>query len=449
MSMDRKFPHTRLRILYVGRDRDLDLLYSGLSHKEGHQYAAFSSAEEGVDQAGVIAPHIILCDPTMTGMDVQRFVGRIREKECDVFILVTGKDEKAGNPDAMITAGADDYLEGPLTMKRLSAKFNIVGTMKKLRHEGDQSDKKIEEILEQRDKASRELADVREELAGEKEVLQNSMKQIALMVEERAQANRKIEKLEDLMAKTRENIVLMLAEMVESKPQFRRGHAAGVKELSSAIARFLDLGEGEIGDIEKAALLHELGKISIPDELAMKDPLAYSELEQDLLIRHPVKGAAFLEKFPGLERVAQVVKHIHENVDGTGFPDGLKRNRIPMGARIIAVAGAYDNLVSGSSPLSSDRALDVIEKEIGTRYDSRAVNGLRKYVGRKVEGEGGKVVEKRLFEVKPGMVLAAGIFTVSGAMLLPENTVLTEEFIKQIAKYNKIDPLEETVYIKE
>lgn len=395
---------------------------------------------------------MILCDSTLKGMAVPAFVAGIRESGGpggDVFILVTGDGAEAVSPEDILAAGADDFLAESLVGSRLLSTLNMLVRIKKLKNEVGRSDRRVEELQEKQERINRDLADVKEELADEKEVLHNSMKQIALMVEERAQANAKIEKLETLLAKTWDNIVSMLVEMVEAKSQFRRGHAAVVKDISVAIARFLEMSEEETGDVGKAALLHELGMISIPDDLSMKNPLDYSELEKDLLIRHPVKGASFLSKFPGLEMITRMIRHIHETADGTGFPDSLKRKRIPMGSRIIAVANAYDNLVSGSADISRERALDLIEKEVGTLYDSRVVNGLRKYVGRQVNDRSARVVEKRIFEVKPGMVLAAAIFTVSGAKLLPENTVLTEEFIRQIVKYNRIDPLEETVFIKE
>ena len=98
--------------------------------------------------------------------------------------------------------------------------------------------------------------------------------------------------------------------------------------------------------------------------------------------------------------------------------------------------------------IAIDAALAIIESDTGTKYDSKIVNCLRRFVSRHpVKSENG-FIEMRLYEVKPGMRLAAGVYTLKGAKLLPENTILTEKNIDKIAKYNKIDLLEETVFIK-
>ena len=117
-------------------------------------------------------------------------------------------------------------------------------------------------------------------------------------------------------------------------------HSYQVSDFSAGIARELALSEGEVFSITTAALLHDLGKIALPDGLLSKAE-ALSESERTLMHQHPVLGAQILEVSPFLHHLMPAVHHHHENWDGTGYPDGLHGDAIPLGARIIRVAEAY------------------------------------------------------------------------------------------------------------
>ena len=175
----------------------------------------------------------------------------------------------------------------------------------------------------------------------------------------------------------------------------------------------------------------------------------YSQQEKDFLVQHPVQGAMMLAKFSGFKEISKIIKYFHENMDGTGVPEGLQGRNIPLGSRIIRVAGAYDNLVYRGQPIAIENAFEIIEDRIGSRYDSRVVHCLRKYAHKNPVGEAEKTTLRKIIELEPGMTLASGIYTVNGTKLLPMNTVLTEESIHQIAHYNSIEPLQDVVFVKD
>jgi hypothetical protein len=155
-----------------------------------------------------------------------------------------------------------------------------------------------------------------------------------------------------------------------------------------------------------------------------------------------------LAQISGFEEVALIIRHFHEYYDGTGTPDNLEKNDIPIGSRIIALANLVENLVYRQTDLETKKAFEIIEENMGSKYDPTLNNLIHVYVLEHPADEAPPVRELRLLELEPGMELAGGIFTVNGTKLLPIGTVLTEAAIKQVVQYNKLEPVAETVYIK-
>jgi HD-GYP domain-containing protein (c-di-GMP phosphodiesterase class II) len=214
------------------------------------------------------------------------------------------------------------------------------------------------------------------------------------------------------------------------------------------MAKELGLPEETTRNIEIAALLHELGKLSIPDALAMKNPEAYTPEEKNFLSQHPVQGASVLEQFSGFEEVARFIRHTHENYDGTGTPKNLEGYDIPIGSRIIALANLFENLVYRQKDIDIREAFETIEENLGTRFDPSLGPLLHRYAQNLPLDEDVDIREVHLLELEPGMELAGGIFTVGGTKLLPIGSILTEASIRQVVQYNKLEPISATVYIK-
>ena len=143
-------------------------------------------------------------------------------------------------------------------------------------------------------------------------------------------------------AETRElflGTVSALSQAIDAKDGFTRGHADRVSRIAGAIAREMGLGETEIERVELAGLLHDIGKIGVEDRILMK-PVRLDDDERELMRRHPLYGASILEPSAALRPLVTIVLHHHENYDGSGYPEGLAGERIPLGARIIIVADA-------------------------------------------------------------------------------------------------------------
>ena len=126
----------------------------------------------------------------------------------------------------------------------------------------------------------------------------------------------------------------------------------------------------ELATLRRGALLHDVGKIGVPDNVLRK-PTALSEGEWAVMKRHPEFGARIIAGIPFLEDVARIVRHHHERWDGMGYPDGLKGDRIPLGARIFAVGDSFDAMTSDRPyrpGLSKEEALTELERNIGTQF---------------------------------------------------------------------------------
>ncbi len=172
--------------------------------------------------------------------------------------------------------------------------------------------------------------------------------------------------------------VALLAEELELKEGYASEHAGAVAAHALAIAEELGLGERACAAIEVGAALHDLGKLCVRDSVLSKaGPL--TEPEQDVMRLHVPAGARLLASLIALPDVVAIVRWHHERWDGTGYPDGLSRDGIPLGARIVAVADAYRAMVEPrpyreafSAPVARGR----LQECAGTQFDPGCVDAL-------------------------------------------------------------------------
>jgi diguanylate cyclase (GGDEF)-like protein len=173
-----------------------------------------------------------------------------------------------------------------------------------------------------------------------------------------------------------------LARAVDRRDAFTGSHSERVAAVAAAIAEQLRLPQDEVDRIRLAASLHDLGKLAIPEELLQK-PAELTTAEWLVVRRHPQIGHRMLESL-GVGPVADWVLHHHERWDGSGYPDGLAREDIPLGSRIILVASAFDAMMFGRlyrRPLTRDEAFAEIERCSGTQFDPNVVRAFFAAVG--------------------------------------------------------------------
>ncbi len=173
-----------------------------------------------------------------------------------------------------------------------------------------------------------------------------------------------------------EQVVLALASAVDARDAYTSDHSERMATWAEALARAMACGEEEVRDIRRAARLHDIGKIGVPDSILLK-PGGLTEGEWAVMRRHPVIGSEILMVMQGMRGVAKLVRHHQERWDGTGYPDGLTGEEIPLGARILAVVDAYSAIIDDRPyrrARTHDEAIAELQRCAGSHFDPRVVD---------------------------------------------------------------------------
>jgi putative two-component system response regulator len=142
-----------------------------------------------------------------------------------------------------------------------------------------------------------------------------------------------------------ESVMLMLSEIIESRNAYTEGHCQRLADYAVALGRAVGLDEHELAILEYGGFLHDIGKIAVPDAVLLK-PDRLTADEYDVLKQHTVIGDRLCKGLHSLDRVRTIVRHHHERLDGSGYPDGLRGDAIPLIAQIIGIVDVYDALTT-------------------------------------------------------------------------------------------------------
>jgi len=184
-----------------------------------------------------------------------------------------------------------------------------------------------------------------------------------------------IKQLEQALRQTEAGAVCALTLLLDLKDLKTGMHATRLAEWAVRVGEELGLGEEELRDIEYASMLHDVGKVGVPDEILFK-PGRLTDDEFEQIKKHPEYGWAILRAVPGLESVSLVVLHHHERMDGKGYPAGLEGDQIPLGSRIVCVVDAFDAMLSSRSyrkGLGIDEALRRLRESSPDQFDPQIV----------------------------------------------------------------------------
>jgi len=195
-------------------------------------------------------------------------------------------------------------------------------------------------------------------------------------------ADRKLElrvkELEGQARDMRSALVCSFNQLLDLRDLNTGVHSTRLAEWGLRVARDLGVPESNMLDVEMGALLHDIGKIGVPDGVLNK-PGRLTPEEFELVKRHPEYGWTVIRKLPGFEKTSLYVLHHHENVDGTGYPAQLKGSEIPVGSRIVSVIDAFDAMVS-SRPyrkgLPLEECIRRLHESSGTQFDATVVKSF-------------------------------------------------------------------------
>ena len=184
-----------------------------------------------------------------------------------------------------------------------------------------------------------------------------------------------VKEIEERLVALRTSLICAFNQLLDLKDLNTGVHSTRLAEWALHVGGELGLSESDQADLEVAALLHDIGKVGIPDAILNKPGKVSSE-EYELMKKHPEYGWAVLRQVPGMERASLLILHHHESFDGSGYPGGLSGEEIPMGSRIVSVIDAFDAMVS-SRPYRTGLPFEEAERRLlearGTQFDTDVV----------------------------------------------------------------------------
>ncbi len=199
------------------------------------------------------------------------------------------------------------------------------------------------------------------------------------------------------LQKTYFETIVALGNTIEAKDKYTRGHTERVSKLALGTGKELGLSLEQMKNLRSAAELHDIGKIAIQGLLIRKKG-GLSDEEYEIIKQHPTKGVEILEPIEFLSPVLPIIKYHHERYDGSGYPEGLKVDNIPIGARILNLADAFDAMTTQrpyNKPLTVRQALVEIKKEAGKSFDPDVVDAFLRFMAKNThtveEKKGAKV----------------------------------------------------------
>ena len=317
-----------------------------LKQQQFEVYAA-ASGDEALQQLKLHKIALMLSDIRMPGTSGVDLVPQALEIDPELAILMLTAVNDATSAALCMQRGAMDYLTKPIELADLG--------------------RAVQRALKRR------------EMLLENRHLNQWLKEE--VTTRTAELQRERHRLERVSTATLEALVNAL----EAKDPYLRGHSARVADLSAAIAAELSLAEEEVDRIRMAGRLHDLGKIGTREAVTNKEgPLTPEEFEH--VKQHVIIGAQILAPLVHLGDVVSMVRTHHERWDGTGYPDGLRGEEIPLGGRVIAASEVYDALTTArpyQDKVTPEDAVERMSNLGGTVLDPAILDALRRIVGRR------------------------------------------------------------------
>jgi response regulator RpfG family c-di-GMP phosphodiesterase len=326
-----------LRVLIVDDEAPIRRLLQTWVEAEGAAALQASTSEEALGLAAGAPTAVALCDIRLPGKDGLWLAERFRVDHPETAVVMTTGVNEFDSAVNSMQAGVIDYLVKPFTRERFTEALQRAFLLHQSR---------------------RALTSMQRELESRRSQIADALAEL------------------ELNASSSLGVML---EMLRARHPESYAHAQRVSRLAVNLALTLQIGEPRLSDIERAALLHNLGRLALPDTLLLAKEPTLSEADRARFRAYPLHGQAILRNVPYLAAASELAVAAHERYDGRGFPRGLKGDQIPLGARIIGVANAYDELVSGidRTAIPADRAVETLCAERAEEFDPLVLGALK------------------------------------------------------------------------
>ena len=316
------------RILVIDDELEACEVLRNVLNKEGYKVSIAVTGNEGINFIKQHPPDIVICDAVMEGLNGIGVLIKLKAMRREIPVIMISA---YGTHDKVIQAlelGAVDFIAKPFSPR------NIVAVVKKSLELSRMPVKEKERVLK------RELSPIRR-----------------------------------LLRDSYMSILKTLAVILESKDPYIKEHSLRVTKYAVMLARELGLKPEEVEVIENTGYFHDIGKVGVSDMILQKPGKLTAE-EWEKIKKHPQIGYDIVEPLKLLHIALPGIRHHHERIDGQGYPDRLKGTEIPLSARILAIADAYEALTADRpyrSARSPQEAVEEIKKNAGTQFDSELV----------------------------------------------------------------------------
>lgn len=368
--------------------------------------------------------------PEMTGAEFLEQVAK--EYEDTVRILLTGYSDIKSTIAAVNKGRINNYVSKPWDNDYL--KKIVDGALYTKRLEDEHA-----ELLALTKEQNEQLQELNNNL---EEQVNKRTKALKLMLAKVNQGNK------DLKHSYR-SFVKVFSHLIELRENKKEAHTGRVANHVKLIAEGMDIEEENIEQLYYAALLRNIGKVTLSDT-AMTSPFeVMTDEDKKAYKKHPATGEALLMSVGALNQAANIIRSHRERVDGKGFPDGLDTENIPLESKILAIASDYDDMLHGmyaQKKINSEKAIAYFKEQVGKRYDADVVKTYLDVL-ETIEHLSIAKKEKKLSvkELRDGMILARDLITPDGILLLSQDMALNERIINKVKRFEK--DVEEGFYV--
>ncbi len=428
---------TSHKILFVDDEENILRTLRRIFRKDDYEILTATSGTEGLE---ILRDHnvaVVVSDQRMPYMTGSEFLKRVKQISPEAIRMIL-----TGYADIKATMAAinDGEVYRYITKPWKEDEFRQIIREAVQKYDLQQENKRLRNLIVKQNKMLKKLTEDLEE-----EVLRKNKE----LLEKNKSLQKVNQELEDSIFETIE----AFSGLLERRDFYVGSHSKRVANASRFIAQQMGLSEQEVKWVEMAGMLHDIGKIGIPDPILQKVPAQMTKNEMLIYQTHPIIGQTTLVTIKSLETVSLIVRHHHEMLNGTGFPDKLRGEDIPLGARIVAVPNTFDNLIFHQGTYRKSIEKEAVHYLVGNRnvlFEEKVVDHFVDYLGELSEEEK-KASERKVHvnELKEGMLLTRDVYTAKGVLLAPKGEKLRQSYINRIIQYDKIDPIIEGIYVQQ
>ena len=423
---DSEMETTATLLVVDDEENILSSLVRLFSDEDGFDVIAKSSATDALAILEDRPVDIIISDMRMPIMDGATFLAQAAQRWPDTArMLLTGFSDMDSTVRAINEGHISHYISKPWDDDDLVDKVKNALELKRLREQN----KVLLQIKEQQRAELQALTENQEAIIRSRtEELQQTASQLDVAYQE--------------LQESYYQSIPLLSNLVEMNERHKKNHAARVANIAKIIGEEMQLPDREMRQLFIGALLHDIGKLGLEQSIRGKSTDNMSPLERKRYQQHAILGESALLSFDPLRDAAQIVRSHHERFDGKGFPGKLSGSDIPLGARIVAVANDYDNILLPNNFLGKNlndmQAHEFIIQESGKRYDPQVVSAFDAVID-KVRLLLAKDREALLplDKIEPGMTLSQDLINQHGMVMLVAGRVLTEAHIKKLQQFER------------